>query len=331
MKIRSKNEAIERINRLHESGSRFFFLIDFEGENCLVEPIENLDEAELKFQFDGLKNFRKTIRQPTEKLSLKFYPKTFADYQKRFDFVKENILFGNSFLANLTGQTPIEINWKLEEIFHQSEARFKLLLAEKFVCFSPEPFIKITPGGQISSFPMKGTIDASLPGAAARLLADEKEAAEHATIVDLIRNDLSQVARRVRVRRWRYLDLIQKNDGSQLFQVSSEVVGRLISQKKMGEMLFKLLPAGSISGAPKRKTVEIIRTAEGCERGFYTGIAGVFTGRGCEMRSCVLIRFIEKAADGQLVFRSGGGITHLSQARFEYDELIQKIYVPLAF
>jgi para-aminobenzoate synthetase component 1 len=88
-----------------------------------------------------------------------------------------------------------------------------------------------------------------------------------------------------------------------------------------------MLPAGSICGAPKKRTLEIITEAEGERRGFYTGVAGVFDGR--DLDSGVLIRFIEQTPSGELRFRSGGGITAKSDARSEYDELIQKVYVPI--
>jgi para-aminobenzoate synthetase component 1 len=81
-----------------------------------------------------------------------------------------------------------------------------------------------------------------------------------------------------------------------------------------------------VTGAPKRRTVEIIREAEGGPRGFYTGVFGVFDGE--VLDTCVLIRYIEQSAGG-LVFRSGGGITHASDPAMEYDEMIRKVYVPL--
>jgi len=90
---------------------------------------------------------------------------------------------------------------------------------------------------------------------------------------------------------------------------------------------LQLLPAGSITGAPKSKTVEIIAKAENYKRNYYTGIFGVYDGNTLE--SAVMIRFIEKDF-GQLYFKSGGGITSMSDPVKEYDELIQKIYVPFA-
>jgi para-aminobenzoate synthetase component 1 len=87
-----------------------------------------------------------------------------------------------------------------------------------------------------------------------------------------------------------------------------------------------LLPAGSILGAPKKKTLEIILEAENFSRGFYTGVCGFFDGTNLD--SCVMIRLIEKEND-QLFFKSGGGITHLSKIKDEYQEVKNKIYVPI--
>jgi len=87
-----------------------------------------------------------------------------------------------------------------------------------------------------------------------------------------------------------------------------------------------MLPAGSITGAPKKKTVEIIQKAEGYDRGYYTGIFGHFDGR--DLDSAVAIRFIEKQGE-ELIFKSGGGITFQSDWKKEYDEMQKKVYVPI--
>jgi para-aminobenzoate synthetase component I len=193
--------------------------------------------------------------------------------------------------------------------------------------------------GKISSFPMKGTIEASIVDAERILLNDKKEFYEHTTIVDLIRNDLSKVAEKVWVEKFRYIDRIKKQDCQELLQVSSQVSGLLSIdwREKLGDIIFSMLPAGSISGAPKDKTLEIIAEAEKYtyksqsekmfhKRGFYTGICGIFDGKTFD--SGVMIRFIEKSENG-LVFKSGGGITANSIAEKEYQEMIQKIYVPI--
>jgi para-aminobenzoate synthetase component 1 len=174
---------------------------------------------------------------------------------------------------------------------------------------------------------MKGTIDAGIPGAEELLLADEKEMAEHVTIVDLMRNDLSMHANGVRVSRYRYVDeLVTSN--KHLLQVSSEITGELPENylSNLGNILFDMLPAGSVSGAPKPETLRIIREAEGYDRGYYCGIMGYFDGR--DFDSAVMIRYIEQNRKG-LIYRSGGGITFMSDPHKEYQELKDKVYVPV--
>lgn len=213
-------------------------------------------------------------------------------------------------------------------------------ISNPFVCFSPETFVRIK-GGRIYSYPMKGTLDASLPNAEKLLMEDQKEAAEHATIVDLIRNDLSRVAENVRVDKYRYIDVLHTNKGD-ILQTSSEISGRLPEDypHHLGEILDAQLPAGSITGAPKDKTMQIIQEAEGYDRGFYTGIMGIYD-QG-ELNSAVMIRFVEEEASPsktekgknsevsrELYFKAGGGITSKSDCRKEYEEVIQKIYLPI--
>ena len=213
----------------------------------------------------------------------------------------------------------------LEEIYIRSQARYKLLVPDRFVCFSPETFV-IMSDGRISSFPMKGTIRADIPDAENRILNDYKESAEHHTIVDLIRNDLNRIATDVRVERFRYIDRLRTNRG-EILQVSSQVTGNLPEDytSGLGDLIFDMLPAGSISGAPKTSTVRIIREAEKEDRGFYTGIFGYFDGK--HFRSAVMIRFIERQGDC-FRFRSGGGITINSDCSAEYQEVLQKVYLP---
>ena len=173
---------------------------------------------------------------------------------------------------------------------------------------------------------MKGTIDANIPQADEVILNDPKEIAEHVTIVDLIRNDLSQVAQNIQVDRFRYLDEIETSD-KKLLQVSSEISGQLPHdwKSRIGTILTTLLPAGSISGAPKPETVRMILAFESYSRDFYTGICGHFDGESLD--SGVMIRFI-KQEDEQLYYCSGGGITSFSQPSKEYQEMLDKIYLP---
>ena len=314
------DSIFEKMNELGAAKVPFFFMIDFLKENAEVIA---LDQLPSDVQFSMHQNKAKT--EPVE-FSFKKNPLSYNAYQKQFEIVHDHLLFGNSYLTNLTCATPIETDLSLSEIYHSTQAKYKLNYKNQFICFSPEIFVRIT-DGKISSYPMKGTIDASIPNAKEIILNDEKEAAEHATIVDLIRNDLSLVANNVTVTNYRYMDELVTNEKT-LLQVSSEIVGDLDENfsSQIGTIFDKLLPAGSICGAPKKKTVEIILEAETYERNFYTGVFGVFDGKNVD--SAVMIRFIEQE-DNQLTFKSGGGITAKSDCESEYNEMIQKVYVPI--
>lgn len=318
-------EFAAKINRLASAGTPFLFIINFDVNELLVFAQPDIPKGIL-FKTPCYSNFQ-VDATPFPYFTFRFDPLTFQEYEKAFQAIQREIKNGNSYLVNLTFQTPIQTNLSLFQIFCHSRAKYRLLMNEKFVVFSPEIFIEIK-DGKISSYPMKGTIDATLPDAENQLLNDEKETAEHNTIVDLIRNDLSIVSENVVVERFKYLDKLLTHRG-ELLQMSSKISGELPAdyENHLGEIILKILPAGSVTGAPKPKTVSIIKEVENYERGFYTGIFGYFDG--VNLESAVMIRFIENI-DGQLFFKSGGGITSMSDARKEYDELIQKIYVPLA-
>lgn len=325
MNFINKENAITKMNSLGSIKLPFIFIIDYLQKNIIVEEIECVDSSSILYDLNGLSNLE-AKHTPSTNYEIEIFPQSIEDYEKSFNIVKENINKGNSYLVNLTCSTPININLQLNELFFHTKALYKLMLKDRFIIFSPETFIRIK-NGYVYSYPMKGTIDASLPNAESIIMNDPKEAAEHATIVDLIRNDLSIIASHVSVPKYRYIDRIQTNKGV-LLQVSSEVRGKLQEnwQSNIGSLLFSLLPAGSISGAPKKKTQEIIAEAETYNRGFYTGIMGYFDGENLD--SAVMIRFIEKDGD-KFFFKSGGGITSQSELNNEYNEMIQKIYVPI--
>ena len=258
-------------------------------------------------------------------MSIVRHPVPYGRYLEAFTRVVGAQRAGDSYLCNLTFPTAIDITLTLGEIFHAAGSPYRLLVRDNFTVFSPESFVRIK-GGVISSYPMKGTIGAMVPDAETELLADEKEFAEHLTIVDLIRNDLGIVARDIRVERFRYVERIETSGGG-ILQTSSEITGRLPRdyRERIGEIVAALLPAGSVTGAPKKRTVEIIKEAEGYDRGYYTGVFGCFDGN--DLDSAVMIRFIEMTDTGP-VFKSGGGITVYSDPESEYQELIEKVYVP---
>ncbi|RLD38692.1 MAG: aminodeoxychorismate synthase component I [Bacteroidetes bacterium] len=323
----NKSDTIKKMDRMGKARKPFLFVTDFLGEKNLVLSPDEVDNQKLLYNIGDYSNTQDSeLEKNVDSLLFSKSPISEEQYHKAFAYVKENLDYGNTYLVNLTQPTTIELNRTIKDVFYQAKAPYKLWLKDKFVVFSPEIFVRIE-ASKIASFPMKGTIDALLPDAENQILNDPKETAEHNTIVDLIRNDLSMVAKNVRVERFRYIDRLKTNQ-KELLQVSSEIVGDLESDffDKLGTHFFKLLPAGSISGAPKKKTVEIICKAENYKRGFYTGIFGFFDGE--KLDSGVMIRYIEEQ-NGKLIFKSGGGVTTFSDEEKEYNEMIDKVYVPI--
>ena len=306
-----------------------FFLIDF-NSNTYIEEVSKLQNIYFSFpQYTNTSLHNHTYKQ----INLKKHPIPFKNYKTAFTKVIEEIKKGNTYLLNLTFPTKIETNLNLFEIYKISKAPFKLYFKDKFVCFSPERFIRIQ-NNKIYTYPMKGTIDASVPNAKEKILSNEKEMAEHTMVVDLLRNDLGIIGRNIKVNKFRFIDKI-KAGNKELLQVSSEIEATLPNNWHYNwlELLKQMLPAGSISGTPKKKTVEIIKNVENYQRGFYTGIFGI-TDEKTFLDSAVIIRYIEKPTSFSIldfpfyIYKSGGGITIDSNVFEEYDELIKKVYIP---
>lgn len=316
---------VKQMNALGKSGTPFFFLVDFECKNPVVIPLEEIEGSGIYFRFPQIET-----RDPFEPMYLPFtvkpQPISFDVYEKGFNRAMQAIQAGDTYLINLTYATPINNDFTLHQAYYIAQADYKVYWKGKFTVFSPEQFVSIE-NGVIRTFPMKGTIDASVLNAEATLLADLKEQEEHATVVDLLRNDLSIVADKVSVARYRFISKIRTH-GKTLLQTSTEIKGQLTDHYAghLGDIMQALLPAGSVTGAPKKRTVELIKEIEPEPRGYYTGVCGVFDGRSLE--SAVMIRMIEQREDGYY-YRSGGGITYQSNARAEYQEMIDKVYVPM--
>lgn len=323
MKFINKDQVRININEAALQQMPFFFALNYEMTEGLF--IENpINQSEILFHFNGIGNTPSQDRN-NEKVELNVIPISTEEYFSKFEIVQQGLKCGEIDVVNLTIKTPISTNIDCHEIFLRSQSRYREYVPDKFVCFSPERFVKME-NGRISSFPMKGTIDASVANAEQLILNDPKEIAEHTTTTQLIAKELSSIARNVTVKRFRYIDKIELSNKT-LLQVSSEVEGELPNDymTRMGDVLFSLLPAGSITGSPKTKAIKYIDLAENLPRGYYCGIAGYFDGK--TLDTAVLIRFIE-TNDGNMYYRSGGGITSKSNCKKEYQEVLNKIYLP---
>ena len=319
----SKELIKEKLNKFGSSREPFLFILSYDLSKFYIQKLSLLPSS-IKFQFDS-----KEIKNTEQETILEKFPIDFNQYKNKFDLLQEEIKSGNTYLCNLTAKTKIKTSVTLDEIYDLVQSKFKLRFQNKndnFVCFSPERFIKIKEN-KIFTYPMKGTIDASIPNAKEIILNDKKEIAEHTMVVDLLRNDLGIIANNVRVDKFRYIDIINAGD-KKLLQVSSQISANLQNDwnERIGDILTSLLPAGSITGTPKKKTVEILGNLEDYNRDFYTGIFGVFDGE--KLDSSVMIRFIDEDENGNRFYKSGGGITCDSDVLNEYQELLDKIYLP---
>jgi para-aminobenzoate synthetase component 1 len=197
------------------------------------------------------------------------------------------------------------------------------------VSASPEPFVSVTPDGDVQTNPIKGTRprgrdredDRRL---ACELLASGKDRAENVMIVDVLRNDLGRVCvpGSVRVPR-----LCRLERTAAVQHLVSTVTGRLAPGRDAFDLLAASFPGGSITGAPKIRAMELLEELEPVRRGPYTGIAG-WVGPDGALASSILIRSF--VADGErLTLHVGGGITWRSDPAAEWDETVAKARGPL--
>ena len=188
---------------------------------------------------------------------------------------------------------------------------------------SPETLVKLQ-DGELSTFPIAGTSPRGRTSEEddeleERLLKDPKELAEHNMLVDLGRNDLGRVSRYGSVKVQEYLK-VQKY--SHVMHITSVVTGQLRENMDQLDAVTAVLPAGTLSGAPKIRACEIINELEGIRRGIYGGAIGYidFTGN---MDVCIAIRTAVKK-DGRVYVQSGGGVVADSDPEKEYQESINK-------
>ncbi len=315
-------ELISKIDDAVASGTEFLFAIDFELKNALFVP-QPKEQKNILWRVGENSNFEIEPDSHINRLVPNFISE--QDYLYMFDVIYKGLYRGDSFLTNLTVRTELKGDVSMKDIALGARSQYMLYVPDKFVSFSPEPFVKIDRQGVISSYPMKGTINAEVENAETTLLNDPKECSEHFTIVDLIRADLSRVATNVNVESFKYIDKLKTING-EILQMSSKITGNLLDESKQsyGKLLLQLLPAGSVSGAPKQPTLKLIREAEKIDRGFYCGVFGYYDGK--ELESAVLIRFLEQS-DDKYYYRSGGGVTINSDVKSEYEEIKTKVYV----
>ncbi|WP_111445881.1 anthranilate synthase component I family protein [Breznakibacter xylanolyticus] len=193
------------------------------------------------------------------------------------------------------------------------------------VCASPERFLQVR-AGKVISQPIKGTVRRGVDAGEDALLsqalkADSKERAENVMIADLVRNDLSRVARRGSVQ---VEELCGVYAFRQLHQMITTVTATLTPGKTWADAVAASFPPGSMTGAPKVRAMQLIDRYEPFRRGLYSGAVGYVTPEGdCDLN--VVIRSIQyNAATGYASYITGSAITHLCDPAREYDECLLK-------
>jgi anthranilate synthase component 1 len=188
---------------------------------------------------------------------------------------------------------------------------------------SPEMMVRLEDGTAmvrpIAGTRPRGTTEQKDNELADELLADEKERAEHVMLVDLGRNDLGRVCDygTVRVPKMMYVERY-----SHVMHIVSQVQGKLRAQMSAFDLLRATFPAGTLSGAPKVRAMEIIEELEGTRRGPYGGAVGYFSFDG-SMDTCITIRTLVMQGN-TVYYQSGAGIVADSEPSREYDETVNK-------
>jgi anthranilate synthase component 1 len=258
-------------------------------------------------------------------------PQDRKDYMRGVERVKEEIIKGNLFQGVLSRRVYIKTNlsamdsYRSLRSFNPSPYMFYIDCGS-FQLFgaSPEIHIKVK-DGQVLIRPLAGTRKRGKTqeeelALEKDLLSDEKELAEHLMLVDLARNDLGRICRAGSVHVSASMEIERY---SHVMHIVSEVVGDLKSGKTGADAMRATFPAGTVSGAPKIKAIEVLDGLEKMRRSFYAGIVGYMEPNG-DLDSCIVIRcgFKKKQT---LVLQAGAGIVYDSIPEKEFEETENKL------
>jgi len=301
--------------------------------NISLKDLENSYEAGIK-QLKDLKDLIENgIKANIEPAHLKsdfkplFSKESYIEKVKKAkDYIKEGDIFqvvlSNWFSANFEGS--LFNTYRALRTINPSPYMFYFSGSDLEIAgASPETLVKLT-DGKLFTFPLAGTrprgsTEAEELALEKELLADEKELAEHNMLVDLGRNDLGKISKFGTVEVEEYMSI---SKFSHVMHIGSTVTGQIQEEKTGLDAINAVLPAGTLSGAPKVRAMEIINELEQTKRGVYGGAIGYldFTGN---MDTCIGIRIAYKKAD-QVFVRAGAGIVADSNPELEYEECVNK-------
>ena len=252
------------------------------------------------------------------------------DYRARIREIKQYIAAGETYQVNFTDRVCVATTLSADQAFgallRQQPVAYSALLNiadNHILSLSPELFFRIE-GDRIVTRPMKGTMPRGLDiaedaEAVLRLQHDEKNRSEHVMIVDLLRNDLGRICTMGSVR---VEDIFSVEKYETLLQMTSTVSGTLRRGLSYYEIFKAMFPSGSITGAPKIRTMQIIHEMEQTPRGIYTGAIGYISPNGSSTFNVAIRTLVLK--DGEARMGVGGGIVADSEPSEEYRECLLK-------
>lgn len=251
-------------------------------------------------------------------------------YQEAIETIHHHIRQGDTYQVNYTVQLSQELKSDPFAIYNrlvvEQKAHYNAFIQHddvSILSISPELFFE-QDDRLLTTRPMKGTTRRGLTNQAdlqeaAWLKADPKNRAENMMIVDLLRNDMNQISE---IGSEQVTRLCQVEQYSTVWQMTSTIESRLRSEIDLVQTFRALFPCGSITGAPKISTMEIIQKTEKAPRGVYCGTIGILLPRGKRIFN-VAIRTLQMQG-GQAIYSVGGGITWDSKWESEYQETKQK-------
>ena len=299
----------------------------------MTEDIETSYEAAkdtLKEMADLIRNGEKEVFKPLElktEITPHFSEKQYCEMVEK---AKEYIREGDIFQVVLSNPMRAEAEGSLFDTYRvlrtENPSPYMFYFSSDDIELSgasPETLAKLE-NGKISTFPLAGTRprgkdDEEDKALEAELLKDEKELAEHNMLVDLGRNDIGKVSEIGSVKVEEYLSIERF---SHVMHIGSTVTGKIRADKDAVDAVDAILPAGTLSGAPKFRACQIIEELENDKRGVYGGAIGYldFTGN---MDTCIAIRLVYRK-NGRICIRAGAGVVADSVPENEFRECINK-------
>jgi len=331
-------KEIEDIVSAHADKHKFPDVFFFEpaiiiklSENKMEIEVEN--EVEAKKVFSEImdtghgeleKNSHLQIRQRVSK----------QEYISTIEQLKKHILRGDcyeinycmEFFAEKAVVDPLAVYQKLSSSSPNPFSALYKLEDKWLICASPERFLK-KEGNKILSQPIKGTSSRFLKDdnkdkkSKEELFASEKDRSENVMVVDLVRNDLARVCKEGTVK---VDELFGIYSFPQVHQMISTVSGELKEKISFTDIIRATFPMGSMTGAPKRRVMELIDQYERSGRGIFSGAVGYITSEGNFDFNVVIRSIMYNTSEKYLSFMAGSGITFYSDAEKEYEECLLK-------